>query len=75
MKKIIKHGKIKEIETTCTNCGCIFTYEDEDIVQKENLPLTSTNYRQTIVYCPDCGAEIQVYRDTFIGTPVYPASP
>ena len=65
MKKVIKHGKLKEIEITCPNCGCIFTYENEDIIQKENPSLTSaTSYRQTIVYCPDCGAEIQVYNST-----------
>lgn len=41
MIEVIKHGK-KKFTATCTNCGCEFTYEVEDI-------------KLGSVTCPDCG--------------------
>lgn len=50
MIKIIKSGK-KEFHTTCSCCGCEFTYEIED--------LNGTDYDgQGYVKCPECGAII-----------------
>lgn len=42
--KIIKDG-IKEFNITCPNCGCEFTYENEDV-------------RNFEVACPCCGIDI-----------------
>lgn len=51
MIKIIKSGK-KEFHATCSNCGCEFTYELED--------LSKTDYLGAIDYvkCPECGITI-----------------
>ncbi len=51
MIKIIKSGK-KEFHTTCSNCGCEFTYDLED--------LSKTDYLGAIDYvkCPECGITI-----------------
>lgn len=51
MIKIIKSGK-KEFHATCSNCGCEFTYELED--------LSKPDYLGAIYYvkCPECGITI-----------------
>lgn len=41
MIEVIKHGK-KKFRAVCSNCGCEFTYEVEDI-------------KLGSVTCPDCG--------------------
>ena len=47
MIRIIKHGKFRQC--TCYNCGCIFTYEKEDVrVQQDRNNVDRT------VECPDC---------------------
>ena len=48
MIKIIKHGTHRTC--TCCKCGCIFTFEKEDI-KMENL---GKNEYSTFVQCPDC---------------------
>ena len=41
--KIIKQG-VKEFHITCPNCGCEFTYENEDVCNSEVIcPCCSTN--------------------------------
>jgi len=46
--KIIKNGKFSEtMETTCTFCGCEFTFESEDMHWSEDG--NSAN-----VQCPQC---------------------
>ena len=53
MIKVIKHGQTK-FEHTCSRCGCVFTYEHEDIQSEAIRSLT--NYSSTrYVICPDCG--------------------
>lgn len=56
MVKIIKHGNKKQ--TTCKECGCVFTYEKEDTVTEQY----SMNEYVTIVECPDCKCECDVGR-------------
>lgn len=41
MIKIIKHGRLRQC--TCCHCGCIFTFEKEDV-----------NECGEFVKCPDC---------------------
>lgn len=52
MIRILKHGDRRK--TTCPECHCEFTYEDEDTSydgQRDEL---------IIVKCPDCGRRITV---------------
>ncbi len=58
MKKIIKSGK-KIYSTTCSRCGCEFTYENEDI-----------NYVGSVT-CPECGCVLTHITTPF--TPPYPS--
>ena len=56
MIKIIKSGTRQT--KTCLNCGCVFSFEDEDI-RKEDIfgdPL-HRGFRRTIK-CPQCKTEI-----------------
>lgn len=49
--KIIRHGILRESE--CFNCGCIFSFEKED-VKKELIHISEY---VTYVECPECGAK------------------
>lgn len=49
MIRIIKHGKYRTC--SCYNCGCIFTFEKEDVRTEE---LGKNEYTRG-VQCPDCG--------------------
>ena len=62
MIKIIKTGTRKQIE--CKECGCLFSYEEEDIRTKNNRansfdPLSVTTYDKYIE-CPQCSAKINM---------------
>lgn len=48
MIKIIKHGTKKQ--NTCKHCGCVFTYEKEDIKEVQY----GMNEFEYYVTCPDC---------------------
>lgn len=48
MIKVIKHGRFKQC--ICNNCGCIFTYENEDIKHVDK----GTYIVVTFVECPNC---------------------
>lgn len=50
MKIIIKKGN--QFETECSNCGCIFKYEKEDIECKEEDKWGRAGYYY--VTCPCC---------------------
>ena len=54
MIKVIKHGQT-EFETTCGRCGCVFTYEYEDIVNESVRGITYNSTNTRYVKCPDCG--------------------
>ena len=55
MKIIIKRGT-REV-TTCKNCGCLFSYELEDVLEKD---LALDNYKSFMKYtmCPQCQSEV-----------------
>ena len=49
MVKIIKFGTIQK--TTCKECGCLFSFEEEDLKpQKDRI--------KKAIDCPQCGHEI-----------------
>lgn len=52
--KIIKHGSKRSVE--CKNCGCIFSYEQEDISSIK----TSINEFTYYIKCPDCKHDVTV---------------
>lgn len=53
MITIIKHGTIKK--KRCDSCGCVFTYEEEDISINNDL-----GSRYAFVTCPQCKEEIKL---------------
>lgn len=55
MIKIIKKGTKKNQE--CDFCGCIFSYEEEDIIIKTYREETF-NQVKDVIYCPQCKKEI-----------------
>ena len=56
MIKIIKEGT-RKIEK-CPNCGCEFSYEEEDIEKDGTLLNNSVFLGKTWVVCPQCSKEI-----------------
>ena len=55
MIKIIKKGTKKNQE--CNFCGCIFSYEEEDIIRKTDREETFYHVKD-VIYCPQCKKEI-----------------
>ena len=51
MIKVIAHGKFRK--HTCSECGCEFSYEREDM----RYVTTEINDSEWRVACPDCGTE------------------
>lgn len=60
MIKIIKRGTRKTC--TCNECGCIFSYEDEDIEVESYHALDITQMgcdsREEYVLCPQCDEKV-----------------
>ena len=55
MIKIIKEGTRKTCE--CENCGCVFSYEKEDIeVVKSDI----LNSREEFITCPQCNKKVYI---------------
>ena len=57
MIKIIKEGTIKIAK--CPNCGCEFSYEEEDINMVPHAGYLSVNY----IHCPQCNNDIVLKED------------
>lgn len=55
MIKVIKHGIFNS--RTCIRCGCVFSFEKEDVEQKE-----INGYWTGAVTCPECKADNRVER-------------
>lgn len=60
MIKIIKRGTKKTC--TCKNCGCVFSYEDEDIEVEtyhalDIMQMGDDSYKE-YVQCPQCDEEV-----------------
>ena len=60
MIKIIKEGTRKIAK--CPNCGCEFSYEEEDIEKDGILANNSVFIGKTCVVCPQCDKEIVLER-------------
>ena len=61
MIEIIKRGTKKTC--TCNECGCYFSYEDEDVetvYTTSNVFGVKTNLAKNAVKCPQCDTEIVV---------------
>ena len=56
MIKIIKKGTLKV--TKCTNCGCEFSYEDDDI--QDHLATERFDNSYKYIVCPQCTMEIPI---------------
>lgn len=68
MIKIIKKGNLKVVE--CKNCGCVFSYENEDIFSRTTkygneyqiYKIKNTEY---IKECPQCFKEVILEEKTY----------
>ena len=54
MITIIKHGTLKK--TRCERCGCVFTFEDEDILINDD-----PRNRYHFITCPQCNKKISTF--------------
>lgn len=61
MIKIIKEGTRKIAK--CPNCGCEFSYEEEDIEKDGLLENNSVLIGKTWVVCPQCNNDIVLKED------------
>lgn len=53
MIEIIKHGTKQK--TTCKKCGCLFSFENEDLKTRYENPNTG------MINCPQCNNEIVIF--------------
>ena len=56
MIKIIEPGTKKIGE--CENCGCKFSYENDDIKVSGPHSMDQLQTRKSYIVCPQCGKEI-----------------
>ena len=58
MIKIIKRGT-REIQE-CSQCGCLFSYEQEDIKKdiNDNFKMGLSHYSKKYIICPQCKNEV-----------------
>ena len=58
---------LKEGETKCSNCGCIFKFDDHDFLGQSFRQSYSTTRMFGYVYCPWCDRIVDVdVRTTYI---------
>ena len=60
MIKIIKEGTRQTI--TCDNCGCVFSYEQEDIEERTFGMFSARELRgyEKYILCPQCKRKIHL---------------
>ena len=69
MKEVIQHGAYYNRTAYCS-CGCVFTYEEEDVIKDLSNGGSSANVPMLrYVICPECGA--RVYIPTIVTIPGY----
>ena len=59
MIKIIEPGT--RTVTKCAECGCKFSYENEDIEVSGPHSMDKLQTRKSYIVCPQCGKEIGLY--------------
>lgn len=59
MIQVEKHGnQYGWYRATCPKCGCIFTFNQDDILVK----IIYNEYSEKVIYCPECGEEINRWK-------------
>lgn len=56
MIRIIEHGTVEK--QRCNNCGCLFSYEKEDI--EHNIHSDFRDFNYDYIICPQCKEEIRL---------------
>lgn len=57
MIKIIERGTIKKLK--CDNCGCLFSYENEDITTEKDEDWIH-GFDSKYIVCPQCKTKIKL---------------
>lgn len=55
MIKIIEHGTIRKQK--CQRCGCLFSYENEDVITERDEHML-LGFRKKYINCPQCEQKI-----------------
>ena len=61
MIRIIEYGTINK--KRCESCGCLFSYETEDIEHSTYLNFSNSACGYYYIICPQCNKEIQLEGD------------
>lgn len=56
MIKIIEHGTIRKQK--CQHCGCLFSYESEDIKAEKDDEYMFHGFSKKYINCPQCEYKI-----------------
>lgn len=57
MIKIIKPGTIRKQK--CQRCGCLFSYENEDVITERNEHMLQ-GFKEDYIFCPQCNTKIKL---------------
>lgn len=57
MIKIIEHGTIRKQK--CNICGCLFSYEREDVISKRDEH-SILGFTEDYIICPQCNTKIKL---------------
>ena len=57
MIRIIKHGTITK--QRCDICGCLFSYEREDVISKKDEH-SIHGFTEDYIICPQCNTKIKL---------------
>ena len=58
MTRILKRPSNDPRQIRCNECGCLFTYDNEDIKRQRLHPLTTID--GIYIFCPCCGSEVPI---------------
>lgn len=57
MIKIIEHGTITKQK--CNTCGCLFSYESEDVITERDECMLH-GFDEDYIICPQCNTKIKL---------------
>lgn len=57
MIKIIELGTIRKQK--CQRCGCLFSYENEDVITERNEHML-LGFEEDYIICPQCNTKIKL---------------